>query len=278
MINGGIIGIENGAHIRDIILDSLDSNAPEKWETKTNMPTPRYYHKSAVVDGIIYVIGGTTNDTNAFTTNEAYDPILNNWTTKAAMITGRNEVEVSVVDNIIYAIAGDATSGRSNVNEAYDPILNSWTTKAPTDTFIQNINASLQGKIYRFGGTSNGMTTRQTVNIYDTVLNSWSAGLSMPVGMRLGAASTVNNDIYCIGSIANGSLNQSYSPKGLLKSISIIGDSIMEFDKDVLWNDETKPANVEFQTNGIGTLSFPITDVSGSIKEKIEKSITINNL
>ncbi|HEU0188763.1 MAG TPA: fibronectin type III domain-containing protein, partial [Gallionella sp.] len=79
----------------------------------TPMPTARDDFGFAVVNGIIYAIGG---DINAFndaastpcctTVVEAYDPVKNNWTTKTPMPTMRDDFDASVVDGVIYAIAG----------------------------------------------------------------------------------------------------------------------------------------------------------------------------
>jgi hypothetical protein len=60
--------------------------------------------------------------------------------------------------------------------------------------------------------------------------------------------------------------------------LQIIGDATMQFDKTTEWNGESKPANTAFQTTGTGIISFPVTDVSGAIEEKIESSVTINQL
>lgn len=79
----------------------------------TPMPTARDDFGFAVVNGIIYAIGG---DTNTFddvartpcctTVVESYDPVANTWTTKTPMPTIRDDFDASVVDGVIYAIAG----------------------------------------------------------------------------------------------------------------------------------------------------------------------------
>ena len=38
------------------------------------MPTPRWSTGAGVVNGVLYVLGGTTDGSDAFRTNEAYTP------------------------------------------------------------------------------------------------------------------------------------------------------------------------------------------------------------
>ncbi len=101
------------------------------WSTKASMPTARSYPGVAVVNGVLYVLGGAFgNDT--VPTVEAYDPATNTWTTKAPMLTGRYGPIVGVVNGIIYIATGVSFNGVADV-EAYDPdpATDAWTTKAP---------------------------------------------------------------------------------------------------------------------------------------------------
>lgn len=79
----------------------------------TSMPTARDDFGFAVVNGIIYAIGGDISTFNAVlgipcctTVVEAYDPVANTWSTKTPMPTMRDDFDASNVDGVIYAIAG----------------------------------------------------------------------------------------------------------------------------------------------------------------------------
>lgn len=52
------------------------------WATKSPMPTARYGAAAAVVNGIIYVIGGYNG--NYLATVEAYNPMSDTWSTTPA--------------------------------------------------------------------------------------------------------------------------------------------------------------------------------------------------
>jgi hypothetical protein len=86
------------------------------------MPTARTtFSSTSVVDGIIYVIGGVSNEP-AFSTVEAYDPATDTWTEKTSMSRARGFLATSVVNGKIYAIGGRPTGHGANIStvEEYD--------------------------------------------------------------------------------------------------------------------------------------------------------------
>jgi N-acetylneuraminic acid mutarotase len=97
--------------------------ATDTWTTKAPMPTARTtFSSTSVVDGIIYVIGGVSNEP-AFSTVEAYDPATDTWTEKTSMSRARGFLATSVVNGKIYAIGGRPTGHGVNLStvEEYDP-------------------------------------------------------------------------------------------------------------------------------------------------------------
>jgi energy-converting hydrogenase Eha subunit A len=124
IIGAAIVGIAGfGQHTAE---------AAGPWTTKATMPTPRGGLGVAVVNGILYAVGGVSG--GGLNAVEAYDPGTNTWTTKAAMPTPRAHLGVGVVNGILYAVGG--TNGLSGFNtvEAYNPVTNTWTTKASMPT------------------------------------------------------------------------------------------------------------------------------------------------
>ena len=67
--------------------------ATDTWTTKSEMPTARVCHHANVVDGRIYVIGGsdasTPDDRSHVRTVEVYDPATDTWTRKGDMPASR---------------------------------------------------------------------------------------------------------------------------------------------------------------------------------------------
>jgi N-acetylneuraminic acid mutarotase len=101
------------------------------WTTKTAQPTTAWDPGvAAVVNGIIYHVGGSTNF--CMNVNQAYDPSTDSWTTKSPMPTARCHLAVAALNGLIYAIGGTDTSGNvqyGNV-EVYDPTSDSWTNRS----------------------------------------------------------------------------------------------------------------------------------------------------
>ena len=137
-----------------IVLGGGSAKADFTWTLKTDMPTPRRMHTSAVVNGKIYVIGGAPNEgtKSRFSTVEEFDPAINAWTRKTDMPIARAALSSSVVNGRIYAIGGGSDDGFSIVEE-YDPVTDTWTRKADMPTGRWSLaTCAVNGKIYAFGG------------------------------------------------------------------------------------------------------------------------------
>jgi RNA polymerase sigma factor (sigma-70 family) len=96
------------------------------WTVKADMPDTRGAHSSSVVNGIIYVFGGTRTGSNlGITEVEAYDPVKDSWVEKANMPTGRHTLSSCALDGKIYAIGGVTRKGginwASSTVEEYTP-------------------------------------------------------------------------------------------------------------------------------------------------------------
>jgi hypothetical protein len=75
----------------------------------------------AVVNGILYAVGGFTSACGACTTNtvEAYNPSTDTWTSVASMPTARELLGAGVVNGILYAVGGVNSTVTLATNEAY---------------------------------------------------------------------------------------------------------------------------------------------------------------
>ena len=127
------------------------------WTTKADMPVPRGGFASAVVNGLIYALGGGAAGIGMLATVDVYDPATDTWSTGNANIpTPRDLVSASTVNGIIYVIGGQPPGGGTSLAtvEAYDPVNNTWTTLAPMPTHRLDLTTSaVNGRIYAIGGT-----------------------------------------------------------------------------------------------------------------------------
>ena len=151
------------------------------------MPTARSSFSTCVVDGKIFVIGGSLQlkfdeyGDQSLSTVEMYDPETDTWEGKANMLTVRSGVSVSVVDGKIYAIGGSKIKkiqrfGGSGIEseelptvEMYDPATDTWTQKADMPTPKKTKTCVVDGKIYAIGGwlITNKESQLETVEVYD---------------------------------------------------------------------------------------------------------------
>ena len=108
---------------------SVYNPTANSWSTRSSMPAPRSGAASGVVNGTIYVVGGSAS-AGALATNQAYDPFSDSWTEEAPMITARYYVAGGVVNSTFYVI--DGTNGSQlATNEAFDPSLTAHITITP---------------------------------------------------------------------------------------------------------------------------------------------------
>jgi N-acetylneuraminic acid mutarotase len=149
--------------------------ANDSWTTKASVPTPVFYHASAVVDDKIYVFSGNTG------------PL--------AMATFGGFI--------------------INLTLVYDMATDSWSYEAAIPIGVQNaaaaavLSAGIEA-VYIFSGFEGFMipTALNLTQIYYPKNNSWSTGIPMPVAQFGMKAVTFNNTIYVIG----GYVNNQYVP------------------------------------------------------------------
>ena len=197
-----------------------------QWTQKADMPTARSDFSTCVVDGKIFVIGGSLRlewdeyGDMSISTVEMYDPETDTWEGKAKMPTVRSGVSVSVVDGKIYAIGGSELkkvgvkidqvtrgfkleSKELPTVEMYDPTTDTWTQKADMPTPRKTKTCVVDGKIYAIGGwsTANEQSQLETVEVYDPATDAWAKAQSMNHARCSAAMSVVNGEIYAMGGI-----------------------------------------------------------------------------
>ena len=186
------------------------------WFYKREMPSPRYGFGTAVVNGKIYVIGGT-DGINYLNEVQEYDPLLDTWTRKADMPTARSGLAVAVWDNKIYAIGGRVHDAICNNNEVYDLLLNTWSSRTPLPIASDNITSAyaIKGRIYTVGpimeyniSTNDWWDTTYYYNVYDSLYVDSIIGIDtfntpvksyLPSNQIYHCSAVYNNLIYVMG-------------------------------------------------------------------------------
>ena len=204
--------------------------AAAKWEVISELPTHRKSFSTAVVDGKIYLIGGTLFEHArgvlrdpgpgiwrgpfGMSLVEVYDPETNTWQRLADMPTVRAGAKTAVVDGKIYVMAGYAGKDNQGKNfkflkavEMYDPQTDTWGRKQ--DMRIPRIQfgvGAVAGKIYAIGGVLDpkeekpGLQGRiDLVEVYDPVSDTWAKRADMPTRRDGVRTAVIDDTIYAIG-------------------------------------------------------------------------------
>ena len=193
---------------------SAASASENTWTTEASIPEAERGVRSAVVNGKIYVMGGSIN--------YEYNPATDSWVEKTAMPTPRTYFGIAAYQNKIYVMGGRPgwTSASGNIdscaNEIYDPSTDTWETKTAMPVNISDINANVvDGMIYIMGGFSSRSPQLSLNVVYDVAKDSWTNKTTMPYPVRGSASAVVDNRIYVIGG-SNPSLSnytQIYDPR-----------------------------------------------------------------
>ncbi len=118
---------------------------PGVWTTKTPMANQRDNAANAVLNGIIYVMGGAPAGVGVLDSMEAYDPATDSWATKAPMpawtppavtpLAYRYGPAAAAVNGVIYLIGGTSqVNGQGPIYPiaVYNPTTNIWSSTVPS--------------------------------------------------------------------------------------------------------------------------------------------------
>jgi N-acetylneuraminic acid mutarotase len=97
----------------------------------------RAYHAAAVIDGLLYTIGGDVSSSYSSSyssSSERYDPAQNAWSPIASMGAAWDDHAAAVIDGMLYAIGGYDGSSHLSSGERYDPAANAWSPIASMGT------------------------------------------------------------------------------------------------------------------------------------------------
>lgn len=210
IVTGGVVVI--------ILLMGIKSFADEDWELISKIPTEREDFSTAVVNGKIYLIGGTLFENRGgpfgMSLVEIYDPENDSWGKGADMPTARAKPTTAVIDGRIYVMGGYAGIDSHGENfkilkavEVYDPQTDTW--KKKQDMSIRRIlfgAGVVGGKIYAVGGYVHPLDTEpggsrrvNLVEAYDPATDTWVERANMPTKRAALSVEVVNDRIYAIG-------------------------------------------------------------------------------
>lgn len=106
-----------------ITIDFSRSYDTEKgtWQNIKSMSHRRSHASTAILNGLIYVVGGYDAPSVLSTFVESYDPSNDQWKERAKLDVGANELHLVAFNGLLYAFLNGY-----RVRE-YDPVKNTWT-------------------------------------------------------------------------------------------------------------------------------------------------------
>ncbi len=193
---------------------TIENSVAKKWEVVSQLPTGRSAFSTAVVDGKIYLIGGTLLENESsgpfgLSTVEVYNPHNKSWKKVADMPTPRSNAEAAVVDGKIYVVGGLAATDRRmestkilKVVEVYDPQTDTWERKQDMSQPRLSFGIGVVGrKIYVMGGANffENQWRLDHVEVYDPDADVWHNRPSLLTRRDGFETAVVEDSIYVIG-------------------------------------------------------------------------------
>ncbi|XP_020379528.1 kelch-like protein 18 [Rhincodon typus] len=178
-----------------------------RWERCQEMTTSRSRVGVAMVNGLLYAIGGFDGQSR-LNTVEVYNPETDKWTKVASMNSKRSAMGTAVMDGHIYVCGGyDGISSLNSV-ECYSPEADKWVSVTPMSACRSAAGVTVfEGRIYVSGG-HDGLQIFNTVECYNHHTTTWYPVPSMlNKRCRHGAASLGSQLYVCGGYDGSGFLS-----------------------------------------------------------------------
>ncbi|XP_078072034.1 kelch-like protein 18 [Mustelus asterias] len=178
-----------------------------RWERCQEMTTSRSRVGVAMVNGLLYAIGGFDGHSR-LSTVEVYNPEMDKWTKVSSMNSKRSAMGTAVMDGHIYVCGGyDGISSLNSV-ECYSPEADKWVSVTPMSACRSAAGVTVfEGRIYVSGG-HDGLQIFNTVECYNHHTTTWYPVPSMlNKRCRHGAASLGSQMYVCGGYDGSGFLS-----------------------------------------------------------------------
>ncbi|CAG9819221.1 unnamed protein product [Phaedon cochleariae] len=180
--------------------DWVDRYNPYKdlWRPCNPMSVPRNRVGVAVMDGLLYAVGGSEGS-KYLSSVECYDPEADRWTLVKPMHFKRLAVGVAVVNRLLYAIGGYDGIERHSSAECYHPENNEWTMISSMKVARSGAGVvAINQYIFVIGGYD-GKRQLNLVERYDTELDVWEFVSPMKICRSALSVTVLDCKIYAMG-------------------------------------------------------------------------------
>ncbi|XP_058979871.1 kelch-like ECH-associated protein 1B isoform X2 [Musca domestica] len=187
----------------------------EQWRPCAPMSVPRHRVGVAVMDELMYAVGGSAGS-EYHNTVEYYDPEQDRWFLVQPMHAKRLGVGVVVVNRLLYAIGGFNGTERLATVECYHPENNEWSFVKPMTYGRSGAGvAAIHQFIYVVGGFD-GNRQLSSVERYDTENQVWEQVAPIKIARSALSLTSLDGKLYAIGGFDGSnflSIVEVYDPK-----------------------------------------------------------------
>jgi len=167
----------------------------DDWETLPQLPVATRAAAAAVVDGIFYVLGGTTPEGNTAAV-WAWDG--ESWSARAPLPTPRFNHSAIELGGRIYVLGGFLRGEELRDVVIYDVEQDSWSSTTPLPRRNHAFDVvDFRGELWAIGGRRGEEVLRE-VWILDPRTGRWREGAAMPKPMELLGAAVVGDQIHAV--------------------------------------------------------------------------------
>ncbi|XP_072366925.1 actin-binding protein IPP isoform X2 [Scyliorhinus torazame] len=153
------------------------------WTTVSSLHQARSGLGVAVLEGMIYVIGGES-DSMIFDCAERYDPVTKQWAAVASMNSPRCGLAVCACHAAIYALGGWVGADIGKTMERFDPSDNKW---------------EIIGLIYVVGGLSDSGSELGSAEMFNPITKRWTTLDDMKTKRAYVGVAALNDCVYAVG-------------------------------------------------------------------------------
>ncbi|XP_078485857.1 kelch-like protein 7 [Ciona intestinalis] len=180
-----------------------------KWEKVASMNVKRWRLSAAVLNGTIFVFGGSDDNYGSLSSGEFYVVSPNKWIKLKPMKIARYDHSIVAHNGHLYSLGGNGSEQLCSM-ERYDPFLDEWKDVAPMQTprcwFAAVV---LNNAIYAIGGYD-GKQCLKSVEKYNADDDTWVYVGNVNIERSCHAACVAQNNIYVVGGVdSNGKVVKS---------------------------------------------------------------------
>jgi kelch-like protein 10 len=170
------------------------------WCEVSPMHEKRLCHSVAVLDELVYAMGGCRSNTA-----ERYDYRTNKWSMIAPMYEIRSNAGAATLNGKIYVAGGFGTRSIKSA-EVYDPEVNQWTSIAEM-IFPRRLFSCIayHGYVYAIGGSKQKYSMR-SVEKYIPITNQWMRIRDMSYSREQFGTVVLDDKIFVINGIEDGTV------------------------------------------------------------------------